>query len=69
MKPKRASADPDERVKKELDPEVALRALLQVDPDPSPSRRQAIVDAPGGADPSHGPCGELRARGRRACLR
>jgi hypothetical protein len=40
-KPKPALGDTDERVKIDLDPEVAVRALLQVDPDSEP------VKAPG----------------------
>jgi hypothetical protein len=35
-KPKPAPADRDERVKIDLDPEVALRALLKVDPESAP---------------------------------
>lgn len=35
-KPEPASSERDEPVKIDLDPEVALRALLQVDPDAPP---------------------------------
>jgi hypothetical protein len=37
-KPEPASSGRDEPVKIDLDPEVALRALLEVDPDSQPAK-------------------------------
>lgn len=44
MSPARPNPERDERVKLPLDPETALRALLQVDPDDEPDDEKPEKD-------------------------